>query len=206
MTLLRPQNVAAALVRTAQGNAVAGRPTPGGRRLLGRVLALAVSLGLCVATSAGARSDEAHASALRPLERSVLIEMNALRRQRGLVPLRLSAGLAAAARRHSMEMANRSYFGHNSVSGEVFSRRIAHFYPIGAHSFWSVGENLLWSSAELNGAAALNVWLNSPEHRAIMLSARWRDVGVGAVYTRSATGVYGGRDVTIVTADFGVRS
>jgi hypothetical protein len=39
-----------------------------------------------------------------------------------------------------------------------------------------------------------------------MLSARWRDVGVGAVYTRSATGVYGGRDVTIVTADFGVRS
>ena len=69
-----------------------------------------------------------------------------------------------------------------------------------------MGENLLWSSAELNGAAALNVWLNSPEHRAIMLSARWRDVGVGAVYTRSATGVYGGRDVTIVTADFGVRS
>jgi uncharacterized protein YkwD len=206
MTLLRPQNVAAALVRTAQGNAVAGRPTPGGWRLLGWVLALAVSVGLCVATSAGARSDEAHASALRPLERSVLTEMNALRRQRGLVPLRLSAGLAAAARRHSMEMANRGYFGHNSVSGEAFSRRIAHFYPIGAHRSWWVGENLLWSSAELNGAAALNVWLNSPEHRAIMLSARWRDVGVGAVYTRSATGVYGGRDVTIVTADFGVRS
>jgi uncharacterized protein YkwD len=105
-----------------------------------------------------------------------------------------------------MEMANRGYFGHNSASGEVFSRRIAHFYPIGAHSSWWVGENLLWSSAELNGAAALNVWLNSPEHRATMLSARWRDVGVGAVYTRSATGVYGGRDVTIVTADFGVRS
>jgi uncharacterized protein YkwD len=68
-----------------------------------------------------------------------------------------------------------------------------------------VGENLLWSSAELNAAAALDLWLNSREHRAILLKASWRDVGVGAVYARSAAGAYAGRDVTIVTADFGVR-
>jgi len=73
---------------------------------------------------------------------------------------------------------------------------------MGPRRYWSVGENLLWSSVELNAAAALDLWLNSPEHRAIMLNARWLEVGVGAVYARAAPGVYGGRNVTIVTADF----
>jgi uncharacterized protein YkwD len=165
---------------------------------------LAVSIGLCV-SSAGAANAGTRATALRPLERSVLTEMNGLRRQHGLLPLRFSASLTAAARHHSTEMAARGYFRHNSASGERFSRRIARFYAIGAHSYWSVGENLLWSAAQLNAAAALDLWRNSPKHRAIMLNARWRDVGVGAVYARSAPGVYGGRDVTIVTADFGLR-
>jgi uncharacterized protein YkwD len=205
MTQLRPQNVAAALVRTAELVAVVrGRArtrcwVPGG------VLLLAVSAVFCVATSAGEANAEARATALRPLERSVLSEMNTVRRQHGLVPLRFSAGLEAGARQHSTEMANRGYFRHTSANGEAFSRRLARFYPMGARHYWSVGENLLWSSVELNAAAALEIWLNSPSHRAIMLNPRWLEVGVGAVYAPSAPGVYGGRDVTIVTADFGVR-
>jgi uncharacterized protein YkwD len=200
MTHLRPQNVAAASVRTADLVAVAR-----GRRWLPGVVLLAVSLLLCVATSAGAASADARASALRPLERSLLSEMNAVRRQHGLVPLQFSAGLAAAARQHSMEMADRGYFGHSSANGEAFSRRLARFYPMGRRRYWWVGENLLWSAAELDAAAAIDLWLQSPAHRAIMLSSRWLEVGLGAVYARSASGVYGGRDVTIVTADFGVR-
>lgn len=205
MTQLRPQNVAAALVRTAELVAVArGRAR---RRcwLPGGVLLLAVSVVFCVATSAGAANAEARATALPPLERSVLGEMNAVRRQHGLVPLRLSAGLEAGARQHSTEMANRGYFRHTSANGEAYSRRLARFYPIGTRRYWSVGETMLWSSAELNAAAALEIWLNSPSHRAIMLNPRWLEVGVGAVYAPSAPGVYEGRDVTIVTADFGVR-
>jgi uncharacterized protein YkwD len=169
------------------------------------LLALAAPVWLCVPASSVAANVETRATALHTLERSVLTEMNGLRRQHGLVPLRFSYALGAAARQHSTEMANRGYFRHESASGEAFSRRIARFYPMGARRFWSVGENLLWSSAELNAAAALELWLNSPRHRAIMLSRRWLEVGVGAVYVHSAPGVYGGRDVTIVTADFGVR-
>jgi uncharacterized protein YkwD len=121
------------------------------------------------------------------------------------MPLRLSAGLAAAARHHSTEMARRGYFSHNSAGGQAFDRRIARFYPIGGRRLWSVGENLLWSSAALSATGVLDVWLNSSKHRAIMLRAHWREVGVGAVQVSSAPGVYGGREVTIVTADFGVR-
>jgi uncharacterized protein YkwD len=104
-----------------------------------------------------------------------------------------------------MEMANRGYFGHRSSGGEGFGRRIARFYPTRGRHYWAVGENLLWSSGELNAAAALELWLNSPSHREIMLNAQWREVGLGAVYAHSAPGMYDGRDVTIVTADFGVR-
>ena len=139
------------------------------------------------------------------LERSVLGKMNGVRRQHGLLALRFSAGLAAAARHHSREMAADGYFRHNSADGEAFSRRIARFYPVANYHYWSLGEIMLWSSGEPDATAALKLWLGSPEHRAIMMRARYREVGVGAVYARSAPGVYGGLDVTIVTADFGVR-
>ena len=45
----------------------------------------------------------------------------------------------------------------------------------------------------------------SPEHRANILTARWREIGVSAVHVAAAPGVYHGLDVTIVTTDFGVR-
>jgi uncharacterized protein YkwD len=208
MIHLRPQIVAAASIPPTGTPAGGPTWTRWRRSRFGRLLALGISvlsLGL-VASPAGATAGGAPpASALRPLEQAIRGEMNALRRQHGLVPLRHSAGLAAAAREHSNDMARRGYFGHNSSAGLSFSRRIARFYPIGSHRYWLVGENLLWSSAELNATAALTLWLDSPKHRAVMLTARWREVGVSAVHVSSAPGVYGGRDVTIVTVDFGMR-
>ena len=208
MTLLRPQNVAATSVRTvggttAKGTVVGETPTSG--TLPRWALAVALWVVLCVASSAGGAIAETRATARPLLERSVMAKVNGVRRQHGLLPLRFSAGLAGAARHHSREMAEAGYFRHNAADGEAFSRRIARFYPIGNYQYWYVGENMLWSSGELDATAALELWLGSPGHRAIMLSARWREVGVGAVYARTAPGVYGGLDVTIVTADFGVR-
>jgi uncharacterized protein YkwD len=50
------------------------------------------------------------------------------------------------------------------------------------------------------------MWLDSPPHREILLSPKWREVGLGAVKVENAPGFYLGRDVTVITADFGVRS
>jgi uncharacterized protein YkwD len=47
--------------------------------------------------------------------------------------------------------------------------------------------------------------MNSPEHRANLLNRKWREMGLSAVHEVNAPGVYGGDEVTIVTADFGVR-
>ena len=93
-----------------------------------------------------------------------------LRRQHGLGALRLSTKLSAAARSHSAEMAQRGYFSHNSANGTSFDKRIARFYSLGGKRYWSVGENLLWSSPTSAHRAALDMWLNSPEHRKILFT------------------------------------
>jgi uncharacterized protein YkwD len=176
-----------------------------GSRSLRLVTLVVAVFGLwVVAAPAGASSQHPTAS-LSSLEQSVLADINTLRKQHGLAPLRLSARLSAAARQHSSEMAARGYFSHDSANGSTFDRRIARYYPIGGSRFWSVGENLLWSSPDVDAGGALDMWWNSPEHRKNMLTARWREIGLSAVHVTSAPGTYGGREVTIVTTDFGVR-
>jgi uncharacterized protein YkwD len=162
-------------------------------------------LGLCTVATPAAATADSPAAAMRTLEQDVLAQINALRRQHRLAPLRFSAKLAAAARHHSTDMATRGYFSHTSANGSSFSRRIARFYPMGGRRYWAVGENLLWSSPDVDAAGAIDMWLKSPAHRKIMLTAKWREVGLSAVHVASAPGTFGGREVTVVTADFGVR-
>jgi uncharacterized protein YkwD len=171
-----------------------------------RLVALAITVvGLwVVASPAGATADGPTAS-LSALEQGVLADINALRKQHGLAPLRVNSKLSAAARQHSQEMAARGYFSHNSANGSSFDRRIARYYPVRGSRYWSVGENLLWSSPDVDAGGALEMWWNSPEHRKNMLTGRWREIGLSAVHVATAPGLYGGREVTIVTTDFGVR-
>ncbi|TML96373.1 MAG: CAP domain-containing protein [Actinobacteria bacterium] len=175
------------------------------RRAARLVTAALCVVGLWAAAAPAGASSQAPASAMGVLEQSVLADVNALRHEHGLASLRLSAKLAAAARTHSVEMARRGYFSHDSANGSSFDKRIVRYYPLHGTHYWSVGENLLWSSPDVDAAGALDMWMNSPEHRKILLTARWREIGLAAVHVAAAPGTYGGREVTIVTADFGVR-
>jgi uncharacterized protein YkwD len=64
---------------------------------------------------------------------------------------------------------------------------------------------LLWSDANITATDAVAMWMQSPEHRANLLSRTWREIGISAVHFDAAPGEYGGESVTIVTADFGSR-
>lgn len=140
---------------------------------------------------------------LHALEPQVFAAINDLRRERRLAPLRLSRALTRAAGEHSLSMAEHGYFEHSSFDGSPFWKRVAAVYPRNG-SRWSVGENLVWASPGLSARKALQLWLASPPHRATLLSPVWREVGLGAVRA-SVGGVYEGRVVTILTADFGAR-
>jgi len=165
----------------------------------------AAALALLLAAAPATARPTRHTRALTALEAGVLGDINAFRQQHGLRPLRFSPSLGAAARQHSTEMALRGYFAHSSADGSSFDRRIARYYPMGRSRYWSVGENLLWSSPDVDAGGALQMWENSPPHRENLLTPRWREIGISAVHVSSAPGPYGGRAVTIVTADFGVR-
>jgi uncharacterized protein YkwD len=102
-------------------------------------------------------------------------------------------------------MADDGYFHHDSFDGTAFSARIARWYPIGSFQSWSVGENLLWSSPNVDPGRALDMWMRSPGHRANILNPQWREIGIGAVHSASAGGDFENLPVTIITTDFGVR-
>jgi uncharacterized protein YkwD len=102
-------------------------------------------------------------------------------------------------------MAEHGYFAHEAFDGSAFWVRIKAVYPALRGRWWAAGENLAWASPELTASETVDMWLKSPQHRQNLLAPRWREVGIGGVRALAAAGVYEGLDVTIVTADFGVR-
>jgi uncharacterized protein YkwD len=170
------------------------------------VLASRILLVLVVASFAASPAFARVDAPRRPaLEAGVVAQINAVRRQHGLAPLRLNVRLRAAADAHSRAMVSGGFFSHESSDGTVFWKRVARFYPQGPRRYWSVGENLLWSSPDVDAAGAVRMWLNSPPHRENLLNTRWREVGLSAVHVAAGHGVFGTNPVTVVTADFGVR-
>jgi uncharacterized protein YkwD len=143
--------------------------------------------------------------AVPELQGQVLAAINDLRRSKGLRELQLNNGLSAAAFGHSQSMAKHGFFSHEGYDGSPFWTRIKPRYRPLPGSIWGVGENLVWSSPGLSADGAIRMWLSSPPHRKNLLTPSWREIGIGAVHALDAPGVYDGLDVTIVTADFGVR-
>ena len=182
------------------------------RFLLGlTITAVLVALGASSVTGSAATSGRStravvstRMASLPLLQSQVLAAINDLRRKQGLVPLKPNSALAAAAFEQSASMAAHGFFGHASYGGSPFWKRVAAKYTI-SNGSWKVGENLVWRSPWLSAQSALELWLASPEHRDNLLSPAWREIGLGAVHVSSAPGVYEGRAVTILTADFGVR-
>ncbi len=173
----------------------------------GRLVAfVAVLCALAPVAAFGASSaPAAPATSLSALESGVLAQINGFRSSHGLATLQLSAPLTLAARTHSQSMVVRGYFSHDSADGSQFWQRLRHFYPPVQGRLWSVGENLLWSAPDIDAPGALQLWLNSPPHRKILMDPNWRQIGLSAVHVASAPGAFGGQEVTVVTADFGVR-
>jgi uncharacterized protein YkwD len=169
-------------------------------RIVVMLTALTVAVAVAAGTSLAAPNAARNVSARDALELQVLGEINVLRRRHGLAALRMSNGLRAAADAHSSSMVRAGFFAHGD-----FSRRVARYYPRGRYRTWSIGENLLWSSPDIDAAQAVQLWLNSPSHRKILLTARWREIGLSAVHVDAGPGVFNGAPVTVVTADFGVR-
>ena len=140
-------------------------------------------------------------AAASPGDHALLRELNAARTGHGLAPLRADVRLTHAAMRHSRDMVAHQYFAHESRGGARFSSRIAATGFMRRNGRWWVGENLAWGRGpDAAPGAIVRAWLQSPTHRRLVLSARYRRVGIGVA--RGTPAEPAGPGVTY-TADFG---
>ena len=154
-----------------------------------------------VAAAAGLTFFAAPAIAARPAWWGLYVAINKARVARGLRPMGLSYGLRVAAKGHTVDMVRRNYFAHTSPTGSTLTYRIrtCGFVTIGQ---WWAGETLAWGSGSVGAPdSVVKMWLQSPEHRAILLSPLYHLVGIGRV----AGTFLGHPGATVWTVDWGHR-
>ena len=156
-------------------------------------------------TAAAAATPTATARYAAALQRSIVAQVNGVRRSFRAARLTVSAKLTRAGQEHARELALRGYFSHDWSDGSPFGTWIRRFYPPAGARQWSAGENLLWSTPDLSAQRAVEMWLASPAHRKILLDKRWRQIGLGVVQAENAPGYFGGQTVVVAAAEFGVR-
>lgn len=114
------------------------------------------------------------------LELHVLAELHRLRLAHHGRAGRVDPRLAVAARRHSEDMARRRYFAHRSPEGLRVGDRAAE----AGYAYRAVAETLYWTTPGTRetraiAARAVEAWLESPAHRAVLLDPSLPDLGVG---------------------------
>jgi uncharacterized protein YkwD len=127
-----------------------------------------------------ANADSAQESTppLRTTINSIVKLVNAERAKAGLQPLVAVPALNTAAQAHAVDMASQDYFDHTSLDGRTYVQRVAKT----GYRYITLGENIAAGGA--TPAATMRQWMNSPGHRANILSAAYKEIGVG--YARKA--------------------
>ncbi|MGW5616166.1 CAP domain-containing protein [Streptomyces sp. NPDC003877] len=103
----------------------------------------------------------------------VVAAVNRHRVQAGCRPVRLRASLNRAAQGHSADMARRQHLTHTGGDGSSPAERMraAGYRP--GHT----AENV--AAGPRTPEAVVRTWIDSPEHRAILLTCRYTHAGVG---------------------------
>ena len=143
--------------------------------LITALSALVVPAALSPASAAAASPTKAEAR--------IIAEVNRVRANRGLAKVRYRSSLITAARAHTRELCDRELLSHTSKCGWSVGQRVRHFgYTTTDCTYWTVGEDLARAEAGTSAARARAIvrrWMRSPAHRAVLLTARMRDIGVG---------------------------
>jgi uncharacterized protein YkwD len=118
------------------------------------------------------------------LEEQAVAAVNEIRREHGLRPLAELALLAEVARAHSRDMAQRDYFQHASPEGRRAEDRVREQ----GIRYVKLGENIQKNRGFTDPVArAVRSWMESRSHRETILTADFRETGVGVATTDDGT-------------------
>ncbi len=126
------------------------------------------------------------------LSSAMVAETNVDRLGENLAELTVNPLLEEAARQKARDMAEKGYFSHVGPEGEQpwkWLKGVGYYYL-------SAGENLAINFTDSKDVT--DAWMNSPAHRANMLSGNFTEIGIG-----TAEGVYKGKETTFVVQFFG---
>ncbi len=123
--------------------------------------------------------------------------INDVRKANGCPALQLSSELSTAARAHSTDMAYNDFYEHSGSDGSDAAARVE---QAGYH--WMKVSEII-AAGPMSVDEAVQVWMNSPLHRAKILKCDLQDTGIGFVYLESDPGTVSWHSYW--TVDFATR-
>ena len=115
-------------------------------------------------------------NAIGELENRMLELVNEKRRAVGATALAWSDGLANVALNHSKDMIARNFFDHTNPDGQTVYERLSNAGIMGLG-----GENIAYGPK--TAEEVMELWMNSPSHKANILSTGYSKIGIGLAYS-----------------------
>jgi hypothetical protein len=129
------------------------------------------------------------------IARATICLVNAERARHRLRRLRSNPVLARVALGQSADMVRGNYFADHSLAGRTPLERIAP--ALRPAHVATTGQNIGWGTgADATPEAIVRAWMNSPPHRRIILTAAFREAGVGVAASLPAVLERGNRGAT----------
>jgi uncharacterized protein YkwD len=193
--------VAAALMLPAAALGATLPTVPDAGSVVGAIVPSTAVAPAAVPASAAIRcaSTRARPSRLAPAAArgALLCALNRVRARHGLPAFGSDRHLRRAAHGQARDMVRRHYFAHQRPGGPSLNDRLR---AAGWHGN-NAGEALAWGCGPSSTArATVQAWLNSPPHRAILLSAAYSKAGIGLV-ARAPAGCGPGATWVLDTGD-----
>lgn len=110
----------------------------------------------------------------------------------GIAQLRLNPSLIASAQAKCTDMTTKNYWNHNDPEGNT----PWHFMTDQGVPYSHLGENL--ATGQMDAQTVNQDWLNSPEHKANILDAKFTDVGYAVCESPSFVGDQGAQALIVV--------
>jgi uncharacterized protein YkwD len=169
--------------------------------LLLAVAAVAPASALANCGAAADRDPGRPGASPQAASRATLCLLNVERRRHHQKRLRSNHKLAIAGKRHARDMVRNHYFSHDAPSGQSFVERIKTTRYVPPASRWSLGENLAWGErSRATPREIVRAWMASPPHRANILAAGFREIGIAVVPGAPVAAI---RDAATYATEFG---
>jgi uncharacterized protein YkwD len=138
-----------------------------------RLLLCAIILGIFCQTASAQ-----DASTANEIERRAFEQTNVERIKNGLQPFVWDADLGRLSRTYSETMSRLHFFSHVTPDGKRLPDRAR---AAGIRQYSVLGENIAYNQGyEDPGALAVERWMQSPKHRANILSSQFRAMAIGS--------------------------